>query len=175
MSDEKKETWLNWLAITTIIFSACSTLSSFRGSSFSTRAILAQSNAADQWAYYQAKSVKLHTYELHKDAFELEAMSTTGAQADSFKARIAEYTSEIARYTKEKNAISDSAKSYETRRTEFQVHGASFSMAVVYLQVAIMLSALSALMKKKPLWLLGSIVGCVGLVYFLIGIFGKVA
>jgi hypothetical protein len=39
-------------------------------------------------------------------------------------------------------------------------------MAVVFLQVAIMFSALAALLKKKPVWRAGVLLGAVGLVYF---------
>ena len=74
MADDTKAAWLNWLAITTIIFSACATLSTFKGGGYSTKAVLAQSTASDQWAYYQAKSVKQHTCELQRDAFELQLL-----------------------------------------------------------------------------------------------------
>jgi hypothetical protein len=58
MAEEKKEPWLNYLALTTVVFAVCATLSTFKGGGFSTRSVLNQSYAADQWAYYQAKSIK---------------------------------------------------------------------------------------------------------------------
>jgi hypothetical protein len=42
---------------------------------------------------------------------------------------------------------------------------------VIFLQIAILLCSISALMKKKPLWILGSVTGLVGSLYFVNGFF----
>jgi len=44
-------------------------------------------------------------------------------------------------------------------------------VAVIWLQIAILLSSIAALLKKKPLWLIGLAAGIVGLVYFGNGFF----
>jgi hypothetical protein len=51
---EKKEGWLNYLALATVIVALGATLSTLRVGSFSNRSILRQTQASDQWAYYQA-------------------------------------------------------------------------------------------------------------------------
>ena len=56
MAEETKERWLNLLATTTVIFAVCATLSTFKGAGYSTKAVLSQTKAADQWAFYQAKA-----------------------------------------------------------------------------------------------------------------------
>jgi len=66
LAEEKKEPWLNYLALTTVIFAVCATLSTFKGGSYSTRSVLSQSQAANQWAFYQAKSIKGYLYEEKK-------------------------------------------------------------------------------------------------------------
>ncbi len=75
MAEEKKEPWLNYLALTTVILAVCATLSTFKGGGFSTRSVLSQTQASDQWAYYQAKSIKGYLYELQKEKLELELKS----------------------------------------------------------------------------------------------------
>ena len=52
MAEEKKEGWLNLLALTTVILAVCATLATFKGGGHSTKAVLSQSQASDQWAYY---------------------------------------------------------------------------------------------------------------------------
>ena len=59
MAEEPKEKWLNYLALTTVILAVCATLSTFKGAGYSTRAVLSQSQATNQWAYYQAKGIKV--------------------------------------------------------------------------------------------------------------------
>jgi hypothetical protein len=166
---EKKESWLNWLAVTTVVFSAAATLSTFRGGGLSTKAVLAQSKASDMWAFYQAKSIKEHTYRLQAENFKAQALAATGPQAEHYQAKIEEYQKEVSRYKAEKAEIEKDARKEEETRTRCQANGVMFGVAIPYLQVAIMLSALSALMKKKPLWYIGSVLGTLGVVYFVRG------
>jgi hypothetical protein len=167
MADEPKSAWLNWLAITTIIFSACATLSTFKGGGYSTKSVLAQTSASNQWAYFQSKSVKQHTCELQRDAFELQAAALTdSALVRAYREKIADLQKDIARYDKEKAEIKNSAAALEQDKVNFQKHSGRFGLAVVYLQVAIMFSALAALMKKKYIWGIGVVVGAFGLVNF---------
>jgi hypothetical protein len=171
MADEPKAAWLNWLAITTIIFSACATLSTFKGGGYSTKAVLAQTNASNQWAYFQAKSVKQHTCELQHDAFELQLMQVSDSNlARNYRVKLADLDKDIGRYDREKGQISDSAKALEQAKVDFQKHSGRFGLSVVYLQVAIMFSALAALIKQKYVWVLGVLVGSFGLVNFINGV-----
>ena len=73
MTEEPKEKWLNYLALTTVILAVCATLSTFKGAGYSTRSVLSQTQAANQWAYYQAKSIKGYLYEIQKESLDLES------------------------------------------------------------------------------------------------------
>jgi len=174
MADEKKEPWLNYLALTTVILAVCATLSTFRGSSYSTRAVLSQTQAANQWAYYQSKSIKGYIYEVQKEelAAQIKANAATWPAATMaiYRDLVADFETQIARYDGEKAKIQTDAKELETRRDDAQAHSRIFAMAVIFLQIAILLSSVSALMKKKPLWLTGLLFGCVGVFYFVSGL-----
>lgn len=170
MAEEKKEKWLNYLALTTVILAVCATLSTFKGGGFSTRAVLSQSQASDQWSYFQAKSIKGYLYELQKDRLELD-MKALGLKAskpvlDEYAKKIDAYSGKIKKYEEEKAKIEKDAKKLEGIREEAQRHSQAFGMAVIFLQIAILLSSIAALMKKKPVWILGVIIGVFGLVYF---------
>ena len=52
------------IALTALILAVCATFSSLKAGGFSSRAILAQNQASDGWAYYQAKSLKQNTYKV---------------------------------------------------------------------------------------------------------------
>ena len=94
MAEEKKETWLNWLALTTVIFAVCATLSTFKGGGYSTRSVLSQTRASDQWAFYQAKSIKGYLYEVQREKLELERDAGRGSARPEV---LAAYDATIAR------------------------------------------------------------------------------
>jgi hypothetical protein len=170
MADEREEPWLNYLALTTVIIAVCATLSTFRGSSYSTRTVIYQNKASNQWAYYQSKSIKGYLYELQKDAFRMDLMAQKGrleqSQIDAYTREMAEYEQTIARYELEKAQIQRDAKSFEVERDHSQAHSQTFGVAVIFLQISILLSSIAALMKKKLIWVAGLAVGVVGLGYF---------
>jgi hypothetical protein len=170
MAEEKKEPWLNYLALTTVILAVCATLSTFKGGSFSTRSVLSQTQAANQWAYYQAKGIKSYLYEIQKEKLELELEQEgdglSSHALESLKKTISTYADRIAKYNSEKAAIEKEAKRLEAIRDDAQKHSQVFGIAVIFLQIAILLSSVAALMKKKVVWYLGVLMGVIGIIYF---------
>ncbi|MBI3793490.1 MAG: DUF4337 domain-containing protein [Nitrospinae bacterium] len=174
MADDKKEPWLNYLALTTVILAVCATLSTFKGGGHSTKAVMSQSQASDQWAYYQAKSIKLNLYEIQREKIQVELSAlnekTQKPLMDAYKKKIEDYSKKVEKYETEKTAIQAEAKKLEGVRDDSQKHSRVFGMAVIYLQIAILLSSIAALLKKKLVWLLGVGVGVVGVWYFANGL-----
>lgn len=169
MAEEKKEPWLNYLALTTVIFAVCATLATFKGGGYSTRSVLSQAQASDQWAYYQAKSIKENVYRLQLDKIQLEAKldaDASAAKAAVYKDAIAAYEKKAATYETEKAAIKQQAEDLEKKRDDAQKHGAPFGIAVILLQIAILISSIAALLKRKVLWYLAVPVGLSGIVFF---------
>ena len=59
-----RDRWLSYLALTTVVLAVCATLAGFKEGNFSIDSILSQSQAANQWSYYQSKSIKTYLYEM---------------------------------------------------------------------------------------------------------------
>ncbi len=175
MAEEKKEPWLNYLALTTVVFAVCATLSTLKGGAYGSRAIMTQAQASDQWAYYQAKSIKGYVYDLQREKFEmdLKALKAGGSRAVAadYQKKVDGYAEKVRKYESEKEEIKKKAEELEARRDESQKHSAPFGLAAMFLQIAILLSSIAALMKQKYFWFLGMGLGCVGLVYFFNGFF----
>lgn len=175
MAEEKKESWLNYLALTTVIFAVCATLSTFKGGGFSTRSVMSQSQASDQWAYYQAKSIKSYMYQMQREKMEVELLGLPRNAPQSvvaaYQEKIADYRKKIEKYEKEKSEIQEEGRRLENVRDDAQRHSRTFGVAVIYLQIAILLSSIAGLLKKKPVWYAGIAAGLVGLVYFADGFF----
>lgn len=174
MADDKKEPWLNYLALTTIIFAVAATLSTFKGGGYSTRSMLCQEQASNKWAYYQSKSIKSYIYETQKDMLELSTLRMEKKESsakDAYVKKMNDYEKSIKRYEKEKADIKKEAEKLEILRDEAKKHSNEFGMAVIFLQISILLSSIAALIKRKYIWYIATVTGAVGLLYFANGFF----
>jgi hypothetical protein len=159
MAEEKKETWITWLALTTAFLAVFAAVTTMFMGKYSTRAILAQGHETDQWAYYQAKSIKGHTYEMQKAKLEIDLASLQGrlpaALTEKYKKMIADYEKNIKRYDTEKAEIMAGARALAKKKDLSQEMSANLSLSLIFLQIAIVLSSVAAITKKKPLWYVG--------------------
>jgi hypothetical protein len=173
MAEEKKEPWLNYLALSTIVLAVCATMATFKGGGFSTRSVLSQTQASDQWAFFQSKSIKGYLYEMQKDQLEIQLKTQertlSPALADEYRKKIDGYAAKIRKYEAEKTKIQQDADKLEKVRDDAQLHSKAFGVAVIFLQIAILFSSIAALLKKKYLWVLGMAVGLWGIVQFING------
>jgi hypothetical protein len=156
---EKKDNWITWLALTTAFLAVFAAVTTMFMGKYSTKAILAQGHETDQWAYYQSKSIKGHTYEMQKAKLELELAYMQGkipaAVAEKYRKTIEGYEKNIKRYDKEKAEIKADAEALARSKDLSQVMSANFSLSLIFLQIAIVLSSVAAITKKKPLWYVG--------------------
>jgi hypothetical protein len=103
----------------------------------------------------------------------LKALNAAGARsvADDYQKKIDSYAEKAKKYEIDKEEVKKKAEELEARRDDAQKHSAPFGLAAMFLQIAILLSSIAALMKQKYFWFLGMGLGCVGLVYFCNGFF----
>lgn len=169
MREDKKEPWLNYLALSTVILAVCATLSTFKGGSYSTRSVISQAQASDQWAFFQAKSIRQSLYLAQKEKLQLDAEMLLPSQtqhAQRYQSAIDRAETKINKYEKEKNEIQLNAKRLETQRDEAQRHARPFGLAVIFLQVAILVSSIAGLLQRKEIWYASLPIGVLGLFYF---------
>lgn len=168
---EPKETWITWVALTTTVLAVLAAIGSLRATSYSTKVQLATTKEANQWAYFQSKSIKEHSYTLNRDILaSVKLMEIKNPKAQKFLAdKIKEYEGEVARYEKEKNEIKKTAEDTIKEQEGYKQKNGNFALAVMLLQIAIMCSAVGALIKKKIMWLMGLIMGGWGIFYFVMG------
>ena len=175
MAEEKKEKWMTYLALSTVIVAVCATFSTFKGGGYSTKSLMNQQRASDQWSFFQSKSIKSYLFDMQKENLELQYdalkrdKSISKEKIETYKKKIDAYKEKLKGYDKEKQEIKKNAEGFEKERDEAKKHGEKFGMAVIFLQISILLSSIAALMKKKYIWVCGLIVGVFGIVYFLNG------
>ena len=172
MAEEKKEKWTQWVALTTTILAVCAAISSLKGGGYSTKVQLATTMEVNKWSYFQAKSLKQNLREQEAVLLEvaaLEARTPEGKKLaqDQHQAALAE----VKRYAAEKDAIKAEAEKLKEDEDLNKRHGGAFGQAVMLLQIAITMSAVGALIKRKPMWWFGLAFGVAGLVYMANGFF----
>ena len=166
MADKLPENWMKAVAVTTTTLAVVAAIAGSRSAFFIAKAQLLTAQEGSQWSYYQAKSIKQNLAEDQKKAFELSLLGTpTPAQKDSILAQLQESAATIARYDQEKAAIKKQAEDTNRENTLVVRRGSQFSLAVVFAQIGIMLSSVGALLGRREMWIIGVIIGAVGLFY----------
>jgi hypothetical protein len=172
MTEEKKETWLKWLPLTTVVFAVCATLSTSKGGGFSNKSLISQARASDQWAFFQAKSIKSYLCEMQKERLEMDLHERKDpAYVADLRGRIDSYNVKIKKFNIDKANITKDAKDLESQQADAKKHSEAFGMGVIFLQISILLSSIAALVKKSPMWYLGLVAGVIGIVYFINGFY----
>ena len=167
---EHTEGWTRYLAITTALIAVLAAVASLVAGNYANdavldknEAVLAQAQASDQFAYYQAKGIKKnladYSYDLSKDP---------ARQADA--AKYAQEQTEIKKIADEDTKKVEEHTAAAEAHLEQHHHAA---LGVTFFQIAIALSAMSALLRRKSFWAL-SVTLAVGGSYFLgVGVLRK--
>jgi hypothetical protein len=173
MAEPAKETWIQWVALTTMVLAVCAAISALKSSSYSTRVQIFTTREANQWAYFQAKSIKEHSHRLNRDILVADRLreGKNPRVQKYLAAKIKEYDDEIVRDDKEKEQIRREAEDIIKQQELLNRHNGAFALAVMLLQIAIMCAAVGALVKKKIMWYVGLLLGVWGLVYMVNGFF----
>jgi hypothetical protein len=171
MSSDKQDRWMSWVALATALLAVCAAITTLYVGKYSSRAILHQGQETSQWAYYQAKSIKSYIYEIQKQKLELELLADRGLKAgpvsDRYRKIIADFDKQIKRYEVEKAEIKNTADNLAKSKEDAQQRAGNFGYALIFLQISIMLSSVSALTKKKPLFFIGLALSLGGVFFFL--------
>jgi hypothetical protein len=171
MAEEKKtmdmfqEKWIKGVTITTTILAVLTAIGSARAAYCVAQSQLLTALEGSKWAYYQAKSIKENLMETQMKAFEFENVGTLTPQQKFYLENNMKSSQEtLARYQKEKEEIKQEAEKVGRNNAIVSKRGGNFSMSVVFFQIAIMLSSVSALLKKKEMWVVGLIFGVIAIV-----------
>jgi hypothetical protein len=162
---EKRDSWTKYVSLTMVCIAVLAAIATLKGGGFSTRtlkemneATFNQTQASDQWSFFEARSIKENLYEIEQE--HLAAAPAPDAAA------LAKIKDKIAKYEKDKADISALAKKYETARddarktaTSAAEHSRQMGLSITLFQIAIALGAMCLIVKKKPLWFVSSLFG----------------
>jgi len=147
------------ISVTMAILAVFVAVVSLLGHRAHTKELLFQNRASDQWAYYQAKNIRRHNYEMGVDLLSMVEFKDK-AQADKVREK---YQKEAERYTKEQSEIEEQAKDLEKESALAQRKANRFDLGEVFLEIALVISSLSLLSRNRFYWFLGIASGLAGL------------
>jgi len=164
---EHGSSWNKLLAVSTAVIAVfAAVIASFAGNSTSeaflqkNEAIFYHGKATDQWAYYQAKGIKLSLAENFSEQ----------TQNPQLKQKAARYKSEQEQIRKEAERFEHLVQEANTQSARALAKGEKLDLASLLCQVGIALSAISALLRQKILWIGSLLLGIVALGIFVIGL-----
>jgi hypothetical protein len=147
------------ISVTMAILAVCVAVVSLLGHRSHTEELMMQNRATDQWSYFQAKNIRRHNYEMSVDLLSLVEFKDK-EQAGKVREK---YQSEVERYTKEQAEVEEQAKEYENESARAQRKADRFDLGEVFLEVALVISSLALLSRKRGFWYLGILAGAAGL------------
>jgi hypothetical protein len=147
------------ISVTMAILAVCVAVVSLLGHRMHTEELLTQNRATDQWAYYQAKNIRRHNYEMGMDLLALIEFKDK-AQADRVREK---YHGEAERYTKEQAEIEEQAKEFENESARAQRKADRYDLGEVFFEIALVITSLALLTRNRLFWLRGILGGLAGL------------
>lgn len=147
-----------WIALTTALMAVFAAITTLYVGKYSSRTVLFQAQETDQWAYYQAKSIKSYLYEVQRQQYEIELAAQPGMTKparEKMAKSMDDYDKQVKRYDGEKNEIKTKAEELAKSKEKSSHMAGNFGYALIFLQIAIMLSSIAALTRKPYLWYMG--------------------
>ena len=150
--------WITWSALLSAFLAVAAAVAALNSGHNANESMIEQIHASDQWSYYQAKGIKAAVLESRLQV--LEAMG---------KERPADAKAKVEAYAEDQKEIQEKAKEKEeSSLAHFEVHEV-FSKAVTLFQIAIAVTAISILAKRKKFLFVALCFGGVGLFYLVQG------
>ena len=153
------------VSVTMAILAVLGAMVTLLGHRAHTEELLLQAKATDQWAYYQAKNIRLHEMQAVADMLGFLAP----ADKEKTAAVHEKYVKEVERYESDKEDISEKAKELETERDLVSRRADRFDGGEALLEVGLVICSVTLLTKRRYFWFTGIFFGAIGVLTALTG------
>ena len=152
------------VALVVAVYAVALAVAAAGGSNAGKDMIMAQQEAANQWAFYQAKTIREALFQ--NQAEELDAALDRGdlpaAAADKLRKSLARVRAKLDEYRGEKRDIMAKARAAEADRDTARRKDPYFDFAEVLLQIAIVLASVAMLARRQWAFVLSLAVAAAG-------------
>ncbi len=173
MEEIKEKSFTRKVAMTTAIYAVILAITSLGGNNAMKEMLLAQQQASDQWAYYQAKVIREHLYRVEKMRLDAGLLERSQSVSHEVKKHYEELRkkmeAEEKRYNAEKKEIEAEARKLEHERDVNRDKDPYFDYAEVLLQIAIVMATVAILATSAPMYFFSIVLACLGAILSLNG------
>ena len=155
------------VSITISIMAVLVAAATLMGHRAHTEELLRQSQAADKWSQYQAKSVRLHETQGFSDLVNI----VSSMDKEKGAALREKYQKEVEHYQSDKEDISEEAKNLEEERDLAGRKADRFDGGEALLEIGLVICSITMLTKRKLFWAGGMLIGALGIGLALTGFF----
>jgi len=148
------------VTLTMAIFAVLVASVSLLGHRAHTEELLLQTKATDQWAYYQAKDIRLHSYQVFLDQLSLSKPQDAELAAKTTD----KYSKEIERYQKQITEAEEKANDFEKEVSVEQRRADRFDLGEVMLEAGLVICSITLMTRKRLFWQGGMTLGIIGVV-----------
>ena len=148
------------VAMTIAILAVALTLIQSKGDNAKTDAILKTNEAANQWGYYQAKSLKQN---INESEARLLSLLQPAASAPGRTEAIAKASAEAKRYDSEKEKIKGDAEKLNAAAEHNSKINDRCDTGSLGLQIGIVICSVAILSGWRMFWLIGMGLGAIGI------------
>jgi hypothetical protein len=156
LEELREKSFTRRTALVTALYAVCLAIVSLGGNNAGKEMSLAQQQASDQWAFYQAKAMREQLYHIERLRLEDDLAERADGLAPAVRARkdafLAKVGTEEKRYETEKKEIEEKARELEHERDKNAAKDPYFDFGEVLLQIAIVLASMSILTHARPIF-----------------------
>jgi hypothetical protein len=166
MEEIREKAFTRRVALTTAIYAVVLAVTSLGGNNAMKEMLLAQQQASDQWAYYQAKVIREHLYRVEKMRLEAGLLERGEGASEEVRRHYEELRrkmeAEEKRYNAEKKEIEAEARKLEHERDLNRDKDPYFDYAEVLLQIAIVMATVAILAASSPMYAFSILMAAAG-------------
>jgi hypothetical protein len=119
---------------------------SVSGQLWANEELLAQQKASDQWAFYQAKSIRRYESDIARDLMKAQSGEIAASTAEK-------YAANSERYQKEGEEIQAEAKKLETESALKGRQALRLHFGEIFLEIGLVFASLAILTKRTGIWI----------------------
>ena len=153
------------VSLTMAVLAVCVAVVSLLGHRAHTEEVVLQAKASDQWAYYQAKSIREH-----EDVLFTELAAVVASNDATAAAKVCQkFEQEAERYKHDKDEIKGGADKLEGEVILEQRRADRYDLAEVFLEIGLVVTSITLLSGRRIFWHLGIVLSVVGVVVAVMG------